>query len=195
MTVDRFWQLALQSLRDPRAAGLRVMQLNWPVEALLMLLGIVVATSGLLTALQQILLPQGIDAPLQSLRDNPLIGALVQGGGVLYSAALMTFLGRLFGGKGLFAQALALCVWIEVLLLAVLAAQLILMLAFPIVALLLGLLAYILLFWLVINFTAALHGFQNLFLVALGVIGGLFLSGVLFLLTLGLFNIAPPSGV
>jgi hypothetical protein len=76
------------------------------------------------------------------------------------------------GGRGTFRDALLLIAWLQFILLCVQALQLLLGLALPPAAELVGLIGLLLLVWLLTNFTAVLHGFTSLWTVFLGLVIG-----------------------
>ncbi len=87
-----------------------------------------------------------------------------------------------------------LAVWIEVVLLCVQAAQVVLMLLFPLFASALGLAAFVLFLVMLTQFTAALHGFTRSFLVFLGIVAAMFMAALLVAIVLGMFGLVPTSG-
>ncbi|KTF07440.1 Cytochrome c-type protein, partial [marine sediment metagenome] len=102
--------------------------------------------------------------------------------------------GRMFGGHGRFEDALLLTVWIEVMLLVVQLAQIVLSLALPGLAGILGIIAVALFLWLTVQFTKALHGFTSGPKVLLVMFGTLLVMGFVlsfFMAALGLMPEMP----
>ncbi|RBP95489.1 hypothetical protein DFO80_10225 [Rhodobacter sp. 140A] len=182
--------LVLRSLQAPREVARFLIALDLPMSARFTALGAVMALSAALGTAAELLFSFVTKVDLGP-PTNPLPMALVQGALMLYAAGAMAFFGRQFGGTGRFADALILVVWIEFLLILGQMVQILVMVFFPLVSVL-GTLALIgLLFWLLTQFTAALHGFDTLFKVAFGVIAVFFGSAMLFGMLLLSFGIVP----
>ncbi|MFT3687457.1 YIP1 family protein [Paenirhodobacter sp.] len=170
--------LMIGSLRDPRGAARALMALDLPMAARWMAFGAVICLSAALGTAAELLFAfvtkVDIGGPTQ-----PLPMALMQAGLILYGAWAMTFFGRFMGGQGSFPDALILVVWLEFMLIAGQCVQLLIMVFFPIISVL-GTVALIgLLFWLLTQFTAALHGFSSLAKVGASVIVIFLGSGIL----------------
>jgi hypothetical protein len=89
----------------------------------------------------------------------------------LIIAFQMGFMGRRFGGQGTFRDALLLTVWMQGVLTLLQAVQVVVMIFFPMTALFaITAMTIALLLYLLTNFTAALHGFENIVATAMGVI-------------------------
>ncbi|PKP71571.1 MAG: hypothetical protein CVT82_00630 [Alphaproteobacteria bacterium HGW-Alphaproteobacteria-4] len=189
-----FAQLVVQSVREPRAAAARLIALGLPLPVLWQAAVAVAASSAVLSWLANALFPVQISAPWMALTASPLRMALAQAAGILLVAGAMSGLGQVFGGKGRFGQALVLAVWIEVVLLCVQAAQVVLMLLFPLFASALGLAAFVLFLVMLTQFTAALHGFTRSFLVFLGIVAAMFMAALLVAIVLGMFGLVPTTG-
>ncbi len=181
MTFDDLKALVSLTFRDPEAAARQLMAADVPVPARWMGLLVAVSVSAILAWFSALLFPmpqvEPDMAPALRLTAQPLLMAAVQAGAILLAASLMAGVGRLFGGRGRFEDALLLAVWIEVVLLLVQVAQLVLSVFLPPVAGLLGILAIALFLWLTVQFTKALHGFRSGAKVFLGLIATAFLTG------------------
>lgn len=183
--------LVERTLRRPREAALALIALNPPLEARLLGLGIVMAASAALGTAAELLFSFVTKLDLGA-PTAPVPMAFLQGALMLYAAKVMSSLGRFFGGTGSFRDALLLVVWIEFVLVLGQLLELLIMVFFPLVSLIgtLGLLG--LMFWLLIQFTAALHGFTDLMKVGAGVIAVFFGSAMLFAVGMLAFGITPP---
>jgi len=102
------------------------------------------------------------DPAMQEMFNRPFILAISQFGLMALGAFLMWRVGRVFGGKGSFAQSLALVAWLEVVLILLQVAALVVQLALPLFALPVGLASVFAFFYLLTHFTAALNGFVSL---------------------------------
>lgn len=191
MTLSLFLALIRLTLRDPQAAAHRVIGLLGNRDARIFALGAVMALSAALGLASEMLFSFVTGTDLGPAT-APVWMALIQGGLMLYTAAAMTVFGRQFGGTGRFGEALSLVLWIEAVMIAGQLVQLGVMLFFPLVAVLLTLALIGLMFWLLIAFTAALHGFDNLFWVGGGVLAVFFGSAMLIGSALLSLGITPP---
>jgi hypothetical protein len=163
------FDLMKDTVVNPPKGVARLLALNPPLQARWIGLGIVMALSAVLATLSQMMLAVATDDQI-TVAPAPVAMVLVQGILLVYGAWAMAFFGRRFGGTGQFADALLLVVWMEFVLIIGQAVQLVLMVLFPLSALVLTIALVGLMFWLLVRFTAALHGFTNLALVAFGVL-------------------------
>ena len=196
MNFDDFKALVGLSVRDPQAASHRLMGQGWPMQARWMALLAAVSVSGVLASVAAMLFsasdPEGTQVMM--LSRQPIVLAAMQLGAIVLAAGLMSGVGRLFGGHGRFEDALLLTVWIEVMLLVVQLAQIVLSLALPGLAGILGIIAVALFLWLTVQFTKALHGFTSGPKVLLVMFGTLLVMGFVlsfFMAALGLMPEMP----
>ncbi|MDP2063253.1 MAG: Yip1 family protein [Phaeovulum sp.] len=194
LNIAFFADLLVQSVKRPREAAQRVIALDLPVPLLGQAAVAVAAASAVLSWFATVFFPVPVETPWMALTASPLRMALVQLAGMLLVAGVMTGLGRVFGGKGRYAQALALAVWIDAALLCVQAAQVVLMLLFPLFASALGLVAFVLFLRMTTLFTAALHDFQSGFLVFLGVTATFLMAVLVVAILLGMLGLVPAAG-
>lgn len=195
MTFASLATLLRQSVQDPRGAVARLLALNLPIPVLWQAMGAVVASSAVLAFLANAMFPVPMQTPWAALTASPLRLAATQAASILFVSLAMTGVGRMFGGRGRFAQALLLAIWIEFVLLCVQFVQVVLMLLFPLLASFLGLVAVVLFFWLLTQFTAYLHGFTRKGMVFLGVIATMFVGALVTTIVLGLLGLMPPVGI
>lgn len=193
MTFDDFKSLVTLTFRAPSAAARLLMAANWPLSARWMGLVLAVSVSALLAWLssQLFAVPDSEGMPVLALTSQPLILAAIQFVAILLAASLMAGVGRMFGGKGRFEDALLLTVWIEVVLLLVQVVQVGVALVLPGISGILGIVAIALFFWLTVQFTKVLHGFSNGVLVFLGIIGTAFVTGFVLSIIAVSFGLLP----
>lgn len=191
MTLHGFLQLVLLTLREPRAAAKQVIALLPTTEVRLLALGAVMASSSALGVAGEMLFSFVTKIDLGKT-DSPLPMALVQGALILYAAGAMTVFGRQFGGKGSFGAALSLVLWIEAMLIAGQILQIVVMVFFPLISVLGTLALFGLMFWLLIQFTGALHDFDNLMTVGAGVVAVFFGSAMVLGAVMLSLGIVPP---
>ncbi len=193
MSFDDFKALAGLTFRNPQAAARWLMGQGWPMSARWMALLLTVVVAALLAFVASALAPTAVegDARVVDLTRFPMIIAGIQLVAMVVAAGLMASVGRMFGGRGRFEDALLLVVWIEVLLLVVQAVQVVLGLAMPAVAGLLGLAAIVLFLWLTVQFVKALHGFTNSFKVVLVMVATMITVGFVLSFILAGFGLMP----
>jgi len=169
------------SVTEPEKGAAAILALNPPLPARWMLMGFAVTLGVVLAYLLPVLSGRGGDLPM------PFVAAGVQGGMNIAAVVLATTVGRMFGGRGRFEDALLLVGWLQLLMSGVQLIQLVAMLVIPPLAGLIMVAAVALFFWLLSGFVSTLHGFKSRFMVLLGTLGTLFaaafvLSFVLLLL-------------
>jgi hypothetical protein len=193
MTFDDFRALVRLTLRNPEQGAQLLMAQGLPMSVRWMALFLAVSVSGLLAYLAALLfpIPDAEVPPMYSLVHQPLMLAMMQLVAIVLGAGLMTGVGRLFGGFGVFADALLLTVWIEVMLLIVQVAQIVLSLALPAFAGILGLVAIAMFLWLTVQFTKALHGFSSAPKVLLGLFATLLAMGFVMSFFAASFGLLP----
>jgi len=184
---------ARDTLVNPAGAARYVMDLGLSAGQGLMALALTAVLATLLTALMQAFIGPVDDAAMQGLFNRPFILALSQFGLMILGAALMWRVGQMFGGKGSFAQSLSLVAWLEVVLILLQLAQVVVLLALPVLSLPIGLVSVFAFFYLLTHFTAALNGFTSLIKTFFAILGTAL--AVLFLASIALMFILPVPNV
>ena len=133
----------------------------------------------------------GAEAGMDRLASQPMGMALLQVGAAALFAALVDRVGRLFGGTGRFDDALLVTAWIEVAMLVVQIPQILVSIALPAIGGILSLLSFALYFVLAVQLIRAVHGFRNPLLVALGIVGTVFVAGFALSLLAASLGIMP----
>jgi hypothetical protein len=135
----------------------------------------------------------GVDAMTAAILRAPLMGAVLQL--AIMSAVVIgtARVGRLFGGAGTVAGALALVVWLNVIMLLAQVLQIVALVILPPLAFFLAIATLLWLLWAFSSFVAELHGFSNL----AAVLGGVVVTTVIFFLALAsllaAIGLAPPG--
>ena len=193
MTFDDFKALVRLTLRNPEQGAQLLMAQGLPMSVRWMALFLAVSVSGLLAYLAAVLfpIPDAEVPPMYALVQQPLVLAAMQLVAIVVGAGLMTGVGRLFGGFGVFADALLLSVWIEVMLLIVQVGQIVLSLVIPAFASMLGIVAIAMFLWLTVQFTKALHGFSSGPKVLLGLFATLLAMGFVMSFFAASFGLLP----
>ncbi len=191
MNSGNLGDLMVLTLREPALALRALRGLALPMSARWMALVLAVALSTLLASLSLMLFPIEGDSPISRLLSQPVVLAAVQFAAMLVSALMMAQVGRLFGGRGDFADALLIVAWVELLLVGLQAVQVVVMLLLPSMASMLSMLAFGLFLYLAVTMTKALHGFTSTGKVVLGFVGSLFVLGFVLSLLAAAFGIVP----
>ena len=177
MTAETLLSLILLTLRSPGDAARSLMDRNLPMNTRWMALVVAVSLSALMNWMLTRMLvgaettPDAAAAsPMAALSNQPLLLAAMQFGAVVVTAALIDGVGRLFGGRGNFADALLLVTWIEIMLLVVQLMQVVFLIVLPPIAALMGVIALVMFIGLTVIFTRELHGFESTLKVGVGVV-------------------------
>lgn len=173
--------LILQTLRDPDAV-LRQLQTRLPsMGERWMLLALASILSAILAHLALYVLPAvpGQEGMLMALSRAPLTLSMVQFAAAALGAVLLSGVGRMFGGRGRFPDALLAVGWAEIVMFVLQGGQLALTAILPPLGALAGLAVLGLGIYLIVAMTMAVHGFRNAFLVVLGIVGTIFVTGFL----------------
>ncbi|WP_132542880.1 Yip1 family protein [Rhodovulum euryhalinum] len=166
--------LARDTIRDPRDGARRVLAFGLPEGVLWQALVAVVAISVLLTQAGEYLVPTPVDPLLPVFMANPMLTAVVQGGLLVVTVYAIHIIGRRFGGRGSFAGALALTVWLQVIMLMLQVVQTVFLIVLTPLAGLVSMFGIGLFFWLLSHFVAALHGFPSALKTFVAIIGTMF---------------------
>lgn len=188
--------LLVQTFRDPRQAAQRIMALDLPIEARWSALALVSILSVLETHLAVMILPRLAQSPAFLMMANPLTAALMQFTTLAIVAVAIAQGGRIFGGQGRFADALILVAWVEFVLTIAQLLQTVALLLLPPVGLAVGIAALAVFVWLMVQFTAALHGFADAMKVLLGLVAGFILMAVVAAIVFSALGLVPqmPGG-
>lgn len=171
-TDPRMWvQLVIDTLVRPRGAARQLLGLD-------LALGILVQAAVLTACLAMVLgyaavqlSPPGTsDAVSEALIGQPLRGAALQLVMMAAAAGLTARIGRLFGGTGSLRGALALVVWLNMMMVILQVVQLAALLFWPPLAVLIALGTLFWALWAFVSFVAELHGFGNALLVLAGTV-------------------------
>ena len=170
-TLAGLLRAARFTVQNPRAGARALLDMRLPTSVRWLSFGLVITGSSVLTVLAVRLSPAGSDPAVQPVLSQPIALAMMQGVVMLIFAQLMFRVGQMAGGRGGFADALLLLTWMQMILMLLQVAQLVLEVALPPAADLLGLFGLVLMLWLVTHFVAELHGFTSLGAVFAGVVG------------------------
>jgi hypothetical protein len=181
------------TLADPNRAAREIMALGLPDSARWLGLALVSVLAVLVMNLTMMVAPEADPHPMIVALRHPLTGVVVQAGSILLLAAAVAFVGGLFGGRGGFADALTLMLWLEFLMVLAGALQIAVVLTVPALAFLVSALVIFEFVWILVHFVVTLHGFTRRFMVLLGMIASFVVLALLLGLVLTVLGIAPPE--
>ena len=197
-----FWTaLAIETLRDPRAAAARIMALHLPRTelylALLAVSALTALTVGTVSVLGPPPDPEILEAvPVMALLQRPLALFVLTAGGLIVMVHALYWAGTAIGGEGDLGDLIALMAWLQGLRVVAQLGILALSVVVPGIAGLLALVVMIVAFWLMLHFvSAALHlgsllrAFGVFIAVTAGLLLGLMLIITLFGLAGGVSNV------
>jgi len=187
--------LLRETLTDPRGAAARVIGLGLPRPLLWQALAAVVILGMLETYAQDALLPPGVDSLMTVFSNAPLMTSAIAFAATAAMVHAIHKVGRLFGGTGDLAGALAVSVWLQSVMLVFNFVQIVLMLLAPLLAALMGAVNLGLFLWLMTAFVATLHGFRALFPVFAMILVVGFVLGFVLLYVLMLAGLVTPMEV
>lgn len=151
--------LAVETIRDPRASAAEVVRLSPPRPALWLAFALMITLSLMMGEVVSLIAAPPEAGPLTG--QSALTLGLIQAAFLFLMVFAITHIGRAFDGTGHFDGALALVTWLQFVFLLIQLIQLGLLLIAPPLAALLTLLAIGLFLWVLVNFIAELHGFTS----------------------------------
>ena len=185
----RLASLMQLTLQDPTRAARALLAEGVPLRARTAGLLLVAVISALLTSLQVGDGSQAPDRITAFMLGSPFRTAVLQWGFLALSVVLIYRVGRAFGGRGSFPDALLVVVWLQTLMLGFQVIQLVVSPILPGLAGLVGLVSFAIYLWLLTAFIAELHGFTSRGLVFLSLVltslAAGFVLAIVFILILG----------
>ena len=187
-------ELAIDTLRDPKATAQRIIGWDLDRRTLYVALVAVAAINTLLASAPVVLVPGSLDPeaqaaiPMLALLERPFALFAIIAGGLLVMVHGLVWAGRAMGGEGGFTDMLALLTWLQALRAAAQALIFVLSLAVPGVAGLVALGVAIIAFWLLLHFISAAMRFDSLFRafgLLIAVVAGLFIGMMLIVTVTG----------
>jgi len=179
-------RMARRTMTNPRGGAQEILDLRLPVPVLWQFFVLQLVISAILKVIVFTFFP----TPEVDLGPSAAISFTVVEAVAGVILVLATYqIGRLFGGHGSFAGALAMIVWLQFILLCVNVVQLFVMMILPPAGDVITLLALALFFWLLAQFIAALHGFTSMGRVFLGIVLSLMALAFVFNIVLALLGV------
>jgi hypothetical protein len=186
---DRLFTLVQLTLREPARAVRVLLSEGVPMRARTAGLLLVAILSAVMASLQVGTAPTDLDPLSAFMLASPFRAAAFQWGFLALSVLLIHRVGRAFGGRGSFPDALLIVVWLQLIMLTFQVLQLVVSPILPALAGIIGLVSFAVYFWLMTHFIAELHGFASRGLVFLGMVltalATGFVLGVLMILLVG----------
>ena len=169
--MNDLWALARLTVKDPRQGMRGLLLLNPPSGVRMTALALMAVGSSLMMHLSLWLAPMPATNPLiEMLIATPFTTAGIQIVVLLIASLLIFQVGKAWGGRGSFDDAVLAVAWLQVFLLALQAVQTLGLALVPAVAVLIGPLSLVVFFWLQTQFVAEIHGFASGTKVFLGII-------------------------
>ncbi len=189
--------MALQTVPEPRKVARDVFAVQLPRTALWQMLALMLVCMTFLGVIRSILFP--VDPEFaDALLAKPLVVGAVQAAASVITVFLIYYIGRMTGGTGSFPQAIKTVVWMQFVLLILELGSVFFLVIAPGFALLTGLFAVFMSFWILSHFIAEMHGFASPLSVFFGIVmTAISLSVLLSMLLalLGLGGTLEPVGV
>ena len=192
MSVDgaALGRLLVATVRDPAEVARMILGARLPARALWTALALVTVLSVLLVAVLGLVVPVDPTNAPEGRPLTPLTYAALLGASLVVTVYALHWCARMLGGQGRLEDTLALVVWLQVLLLALQAAQAVLMIALPLLGSLVALATVVIALWVLVNFINVAEGFDNLGRAALTLFAALLAVGVGLSVLLGLVGIS-----
>lgn len=194
--------LLIDTVRDPESAGRAIMATTISRRDIWLSVAAVAALnavfSGILGMLSPAPPPDAQAMPMIAL--SPLPQALLIGGLLVLLAHVLTWVGRMriFGGTGQIDDMLKLMVWMQLVAMVLQAANLVVLLAMPLLGSLLVVVIVLIMLRVLLSFVNVGHGFDSMGKAGLVLIAsffGLILGLSLFLMLIGVGNLGVQTGV
>lgn len=199
MQLSRAALIALlrEALTDPQASARRMIALNLGPQALRLglLLAAVLSVLVLYFGLGVAHLLSGGQRGGVAGMPAPIPMVVIQVAIMAVTAGAVHYIGRQFGGKGAFDQALTVVVWLQVVLIALQLVQLVVMLVVPPLGDLLSIVAVGLFFWMLTGFVAEVHGFRSRGRVFASILASFFALSLVLAVVLSILLGSPQGGM
>ena len=160
LTASDIARLLWESIVKPADTAEAILHMDPPREALWLGMALVTVLSVLLVGLLEAVVPAPEDAAATVI--SPLVYGIILAGSLVLTVFALQVTGRALGGAGHFDDTLALVVWLQFLLIALQAGQVLLMLVIPVLGGLLALASIAIMLWCLLHFVNVLHGFGSL---------------------------------
>lgn len=170
VTIGGLVALLKLTFQAPRRAAAQLIQLGMPDSARWAALVLMAVASAIVMHAVAVMAPSvGPEGEVTAL-PGPFFWAGMVGFGMGMTALLAYGVGRWRGGRGTLPDAVLLVAWLQVVQLALVFVQMLLLVLVPPLASVLELASVVIFLWLLTNFVAELHGFRSVGMVLAGVL-------------------------
>ena len=192
-TFKELLEHALASPGNARDEAKWVMTFDLPRDLRWSILAIVVLLNTILTFTGAVI--EGPTAPFmfQDILMRPFLLAVVQMSGMVITVFLVFWVGQMAGGHGNFGDGITLIAWLQFIMTCLQAIQVIAALTVPPLAGIIAVVAMGLMFWLMTNFIAEMHGFKSLTKVFVMIIATIFAAAFAMSFILTLIGVSVPT--
>ena len=186
--------LVRDTLKDPHGTARYLLAGTPTVSQAFELAVAVSALNVILTSLLSAFFPGPPNPLLDGLSQNPIFFAIMHLMLMMITSILVFIIGRMFGGKGDFAESLYLLAWVQGIMFLIQLAALPVVLVLPGLAVLVNLGVFVYFVYLTVVFIAELHGFQSLWQVFIGAVATSFAVSFGILTILALIGMSLEGG-
>jgi len=190
LTPGYLFGLALQTLPEPRKVARNLFALKLPREILWTALALMIILATAISLVVRMLFP--VEEQLAgTILSNPILLGVIEAVFMVALAWGLYLIGRGFGGKGSFNEAITTVVWMEFIFLGLQLLTVVLTLFAPTLGVLLMLASGFMFFWILSHFTAESHGFTSTGLVFVSILTFMILAVFALSLVLALLGVQP----
>ncbi|MDG1280133.1 MAG: YIP1 family protein [Pseudorhodobacter sp.] len=195
LTVSDLMPLLRETLISPRKGARMILDLGLAARVGWLALALMAVGSAILTHLTMVMMSPEAVAYWGGAMGSPVNTAILQWVVMFVTVHAVHRLGRMRGGAGTLAESVVLVAWLQFVLLALQALQLVVQVILPPFAQLLGLAGLGLFFWLLTNFVAEIHGFKSLGAVFASVVFVMILASMVMVFVFSIFYGDPTAGM
>lgn len=171
MGVTDILAMAQYTLQNPRKGLRRVLDLNLSSGERFAALALMAVAAALLGHLSAALLRVSGNPLVDFLLASPLRMALIQGAGLLVTVAMVHVVGRFWGGRGKFDEAVLAIAWLQFFLMVLQLGELFsVVIGLPQLGILATLVSLAVFPWLLTMFVTEIHGFSSPIKVFFGIL-------------------------
>lgn len=193
--VSDLMPLLRETLISPRKGARMILDLGLAARVGWLALALMAVGSAILTHLTMVMMSPEAVAYWGGAMGSPVNTAILQWVVMFVTVHAVHRLGRMRGGAGTLAESVVLVAWLQFVLLALQALQLVVQVILPPFAQLLGLAGLGLFFWLLTNFVAEIHGFKSLGAVFASVVFVMILASMVMVFVFSIFYGDPTAGM
>lgn len=187
LSASDLMPLLRETLISPRKGARMILDLGLAARVGWLALALMAVGSAILTHLTMVMMSPEAVAYWGGAMGSPVNTAILQWVVMFVTVHAVHRLGRMRGGVGTLAVSVVLVAWLQFVLLALQALQLVVQIILPPFAQLLGLAGLGLFFWLLTNFVAEIHGFKSLGAVFASVVFVMILASMVMVFVFSIF--------